>query len=150
MTEVFIPDTTGLDLREQERYWECVRSGREHEYHGICVNPRHLSWFEHRILKKSRFYDPEQDRQDRLDDLRREWESTRASSGSGAGAYEYQSAPGETAILEKGNGLKSSDSSETAAHPHGNGHGAGVFGDDEMDLGVRRYFEEEARMRNVE
>jgi hypothetical protein len=24
ITEVFLPDTTGLDLREQERYWQCV------------------------------------------------------------------------------------------------------------------------------
>lgn len=29
LTFFFLPDTTGLDLREQERYWDCVRSGRE-------------------------------------------------------------------------------------------------------------------------
>ena len=28
LTVMFIPDTTGLDLREQERYWQFVREGR--------------------------------------------------------------------------------------------------------------------------
>jgi len=131
LTVVFIPDTTGLDLREQERYWEFVRSGREADYHGICVHPRHLSWFEHRILKKSRFYDRELDRQSRLDDLRREWEANHASGDS----YATEQPPARPDEKRAGV-LKSNDSAETA-----------VYGDDEMDLGVRRYFEEEAAAR---
>jgi sugar phosphate permease len=33
MTFVFLPDTTGLDLKEQERRWECIRAGKEEDYH---------------------------------------------------------------------------------------------------------------------
>ena len=33
VTWLFLPDTTGLDLKEQERRWTCIRSGREKDYH---------------------------------------------------------------------------------------------------------------------
>lgn len=86
-----LPDTTGLDLREQERYWvvspasyrarpprpfagraaartrsrrrielltvprqQCVRQGREEDYHGIAIHPRHLSWYERVVLKRQK------------------------------------------------------------------------------------------------
>lgn len=45
LTYVFLPDTTGLDLKEQERYFSYVKAGRADEYHGIAVHPRHLSWW---------------------------------------------------------------------------------------------------------
>jgi hypothetical protein len=75
LTALFLPDTTGLDLREQERYWRCVRSGHPELYHGIAIHRRHLSWFESRILKRDRFYDPVQDRKDRVEELRILYES---------------------------------------------------------------------------
>jgi hypothetical protein len=46
MTLVLVPDTTGLDLREQERYWQYVMEGRRKDY------------------------DPELDRQQRMEDLK--------------------------------------------------------------------------------
>ncbi|SGY15002.1 BQ5605_C013g07201 [Microbotryum silenes-dioicae] len=75
LTWMFLPDTTGLDLREQERYWQCVRSGHPEEYHGIAIHPRHLSWYERTILKRQVHYDPVQDRLDRIEELRILFES---------------------------------------------------------------------------
>ena len=54
LTVVFVPETTGLDLREQERYWLFVREGRQDESHRIAIHPRHLSLFEKVILKRGR------------------------------------------------------------------------------------------------
>src|SRR3954454_13480947 len=45
MTYLWLPDTTGLDLKEQERRFAYLREGREHEYHGIAVHPKHLSFW---------------------------------------------------------------------------------------------------------
>ncbi|GAA5907779.1 hypothetical protein JCM6882_004554, partial [Rhodosporidiobolus microsporus] len=67
---LFLPDTTGLDLREQERYWRCIRQGKPELYRGVAIHPRHLSWYERVVLKRNRYYDPEQDRIDRLEELR--------------------------------------------------------------------------------
>ncbi|BFZ55411.1 hypothetical protein PYCC9005_002452 [Savitreella phatthalungensis] len=69
LTLLFTADTTGLDLGESERYWRAVRAGREHEYHGVAVHPRHLSLFERLILKRHKAYDPELDRQARFAEL---------------------------------------------------------------------------------
>ncbi|GAA5877864.1 hypothetical protein JCM8547_002700 [Rhodosporidiobolus lusitaniae] len=74
-TAIFLPDTTGLDLREQERYWRCVRAGQPELYHGIAIHPRHLSWYERVILKRNKYYDPVQDKQDRIEELRVLYES---------------------------------------------------------------------------
>lgn len=75
LTQAFIPDVTGLDLREQDRYWAFVREGRAGDYHGIAVHPRHLSLFERVVLKRHRAYDPDLDRQQRIKELRVMWEA---------------------------------------------------------------------------
>ncbi|KAL1410305.1 hypothetical protein Q8F55_004311 [Vanrija albida] len=80
VTLLFTPDVTGLDLREQDRYWAFVREGRAGDYHGIAVHPRHLSWFERFILKRHLAYDPELDRQQRVKELRVMWEARQAAA----------------------------------------------------------------------
>jgi hypothetical protein len=75
MTYLWLPDTTGLDLREQERYWRHVVAGTEDQYHGIAVHPRHLSWWEVHVLHRNKHYDPELDRQSKIEDLRVLYES---------------------------------------------------------------------------
>jgi Sugar (and other) transporter len=77
VTWLFLPDTTGLDLKEQERRWMYLRQGRESEYHGIAVHPRHLSVWE-RMRGAGKYYDPKQDRIDQVKDLRNEWEYRQA------------------------------------------------------------------------
>ena len=69
LTIIFIPDTTGLDLREQERYWQFVREGREHDYHGVAIHPRHLSLYEKVVLKRHTYYDPNVDREMKINEL---------------------------------------------------------------------------------
>jgi hypothetical protein len=83
-TQAFIPDVTGLDLREQDRYWAFVREGRAEDYHGIAVHPRHLSLFERVVLKRHRAYDPELDRQQRVKELRVMWEGRQQIKEEGA------------------------------------------------------------------
>lgn len=73
VTAVFLPDTTGLDLKEQERRFKYIQEGREHEYHGIAINPHHLSWWE-RMRGAGANYDPELDYRSKIIDLRAEWE----------------------------------------------------------------------------
>jgi hypothetical protein len=74
MTFVWLPDTTGLDLKEQERRFAYLRAGREHEYHGIAVHPKHLSVWE-RLMGVGKYYDPDLDYQSKIDDMRADWES---------------------------------------------------------------------------
>ena len=81
---LFTPDTTGLDLREQERYWLCVRDGREQDYHGIAIHPRHLSLWERYVLHRHRHYNPELDRQAKIDELRTKYEASITSEKSGS------------------------------------------------------------------
>ncbi|KAG9245951.1 major facilitator superfamily domain-containing protein [Calycina marina] len=72
LTFFFLPDTTGLDLKEQERYWQCIRSGRINEYHGVAIHPQHLSlWEKFRGVHKN--YNPELDHQKRVIELKSEW-----------------------------------------------------------------------------
>ena len=73
LTFVFLPDTTGLDLKEQERRWAYIRDGRPEAYHGIAVHPQHLSLWE-RMWGVGRSYDPELDLKEKIEDLRAEWE----------------------------------------------------------------------------
>jgi hypothetical protein len=73
LTLFFIPDTTGLDLKEQERRWWYIRQGREHDYHGIAIHPQHLSLWE-RFRGIGKQYDPELDYKQKIEDYRSEWE----------------------------------------------------------------------------
>lgn len=75
LTIVFVADTTGLDLREQERYWLCIRGGRVQDYHGVAIHPRHLSLWESLVLHSNRYYEPALDRQDKMNELRAKYEA---------------------------------------------------------------------------
>ncbi|KAE9570253.1 putative inorganic phosphate transporter 1-6 [Colletotrichum fructicola] len=80
LTWLFLPDTTGLDLKEQERRWTYIRSGRESEYHGVAVHPEHLSLWE-RIRGVGKYYDAEKDHKAQIEDMRKEWEDRQAEQG---------------------------------------------------------------------
>ncbi|KAK2593593.1 hypothetical protein QQS21_008722 [Conoideocrella luteorostrata] len=80
LTWLFLPDTTGLDLKEQERRWRYIRDGKAHEYHGIAVHPRHLSLWE-RVRGIHKTYDPEADWKAKIADMRAEWEAVQAARG---------------------------------------------------------------------
>jgi len=77
VTFLFLPDTTGLDLKEQERRWAFIRSGREHEYHGVAVHPKHLSFYE-RMRGVGKYYNAEEDYKMRVEEMRADWEATMA------------------------------------------------------------------------
>jgi hypothetical protein len=77
VTFLFLPDTTGLDLKEQERRWQFLRAGRESEYHGVAVHPKHLSLWE-RWRGAGRYYDPDLDYQQKIEEMRSDWESNEA------------------------------------------------------------------------
>ncbi|KAK5174332.1 uncharacterized protein LTR77_001412 [Saxophila tyrrhenica] len=77
VTYLFLPDTTGLDLKEQERRWAFIRAGRESEYHGIAIHPKHLSFWE-RIRGVGKHYNPELDYQQRVEEMRADWEQAMA------------------------------------------------------------------------
>jgi len=72
LTFFFLPDTTGLDLKEQERRWKYIREGRQADYHGVAVHPKHLSLWE-RMRGTGRWYDPEADFKAKVVDMREEW-----------------------------------------------------------------------------
>lgn len=72
LTWLYLPDTTGLDLKEQERRWAYIRAGRSEEYHGIAIHPAHLSLWE-RMMGVGKQYDPELDRKQKIEDMREEW-----------------------------------------------------------------------------
>lgn len=75
LTIVFLPDTTGLDLKEAERRWAFIRSGREQDYHGIAVHPKHLSLYE-RLRGIGKHYNPSLDYEQKVQELRGEWEES--------------------------------------------------------------------------
>ena len=75
VTALFLPDTTGLDLKEQERRWNYIRAGRSDDYHGVAVHAQHLSLWE-RLRGQGKHYDPELDHQDRIADMRADWEAS--------------------------------------------------------------------------
>ena len=77
VTLLFLPDTTGLDLKEQERRWQFIRAGRESDYHGIAVHPKHLSLYE-RLRGVGKYYNAELDYQQKIEEMRADWESTQA------------------------------------------------------------------------
>lgn len=74
LTWLFLPDTTGLDLKEQERRWKYIREGREEDYHGPAVHSKHLSIWE-RFRGKGKYYDAELDYQHKVEEYRAEWEA---------------------------------------------------------------------------
>ena len=77
VTLLFLPDTTGLDLKEQERRWQFIRAGRESDYHGVAVHPKHLSLWE-RVRGVGRYYNAELDYQQKIEELRADWETSQA------------------------------------------------------------------------
>ena len=77
VTLLFLPDTTGLDLKEQERRWQFIRAGRECDYHGVAVHPKHLSLWE-RLRGVGKYYDAELDYQQKIEEMRADWESSQA------------------------------------------------------------------------
>jgi hypothetical protein len=85
LTIVFLPDTTGLDLKEQERRWAYIRAGREHEYHGVAVHPKHLSLWE-RIRGVGKHYDADLDYKQKIEEMRGEWELHMATRTNEKGA----------------------------------------------------------------
>jgi hypothetical protein len=74
LTLLFLPDTTGLDLKEQERRWNFIRAGREEDYHGIAIHPKHLSMWE-RFRGVGKNYNAELDFKQKVDEMRADWES---------------------------------------------------------------------------
>lgn len=80
LTLIFLPDTTGLDLKEQERRWRYIRDGKADEYHGIAVHPQHLSLYE-RWMGQGKSYDPVKDWKAKVEDMRKEWEMVQAERG---------------------------------------------------------------------
>lgn len=56
-TWFFLPDTTGLDLAELDRYNMYLLADQAHQYHGEAVNPKYLSVFE-RLCGVGKAYDP--------------------------------------------------------------------------------------------
>jgi hypothetical protein len=80
LTFLFLPDTTGLDLKEQERRWSYLRRGKGDEYHGVAVHPKHLSLWE-RMRGMGKSYDPAKDWRAKINDMRSEWEEVQASMG---------------------------------------------------------------------
>ena len=72
LTLVFLPDTTGLDLKEQERRWSYIRAGKETEYHGIAIHWKHLSWWE-RMKGVHKHYNAALDYEAKISELRQEW-----------------------------------------------------------------------------
>ncbi|KAI9741624.1 MAG: hypothetical protein M1834_000008 [Cirrosporium novae-zelandiae] len=75
LTWLFLPDTTGLDLKEQERRWSYIRAGKESEYHGIAIHPKHLSLWE-RMRGIGKNYNSELDYKQKIEELRGEWETS--------------------------------------------------------------------------
>lgn len=85
LTHVFLPDTTGLDLKEQERWWTCIRDNRASDYHGVAIHRQHLSLWErwHGVHKN---YNPALDRESRIVELKKDWlEMVREQEGSEEG-----------------------------------------------------------------
>jgi hypothetical protein len=72
LTLIFLPDTTGLDLKEQERRWAFIRAGKEHDYHGIAIHWKHMSWWE-RFRGQHKGYNAALDYEMKIQELRAEW-----------------------------------------------------------------------------
>lgn len=130
ITFVFLPDTTGLDLKEQERRWHFIRAGKAEEYKGIAIHPRHLSLWE-RFRGVGKNYDAEVDYKQKVEEMRNEWliamerrnaeienEATspdtekkahRKESGNGDHYYEYEDENGKGPKAAAGNETRSDE-----------------------------------------
>lgn len=74
VTFMFMPDTTGLDLREQDRRFKYISEGRESEYHGTAIHWTHLSWYE-RFRGMHKNYNADADFKQKVDEMREDWEN---------------------------------------------------------------------------
>ncbi|KAI0889882.1 MFS general substrate transporter [Annulohypoxylon maeteangense] len=77
ITYIWLPDTTGLDLKEQERRWQYILEGRDSEYHGIAIHPAHLSLWE-QWMGVGKNYHPDLDMKAKIRDMRTDWEEREA------------------------------------------------------------------------
>ncbi|KAF2452468.1 major facilitator superfamily domain-containing protein [Lineolata rhizophorae] len=80
ITWVFLPDTTGLDLHEQERRWAFLRRGEAHNYHGPAAHPKHLSLWE-RWHGLGKHFDAKLDFEQKVDEMRGQWEEQQERKG---------------------------------------------------------------------
>lgn len=88
VTLLFLPDTTGLDLKEQERRWQFIREGRDSDYHGVAVHPKHLSLYE-RWTGVGKNYNADLDYAQKVEDMRLDWEARQAKQANEkAGHYD--------------------------------------------------------------
>ncbi|KAL5121395.1 hypothetical protein ACEQ8H_000863 [Pleosporales sp. CAS-2024a] len=87
ITLLFLPDTTGLDLKEQERRWAFIRAGKEHDYHGIAIHWKHLSWWE-RLRGQHKYYDAGKDYEMKINELRADWFERQQSKFSEKNGWE--------------------------------------------------------------
>ncbi|KAJ2894330.1 major facilitator superfamily transporter [Zalerion maritima] len=83
LTWGFLPDTTGLDLSEQERRWAFIVEGKEKEYHGVAVHPQHLSLWE-RIRGVGKQYDPQMDWDQKIEEMRNRYLNSERDQEYGA------------------------------------------------------------------
>ena len=56
MTQLLIPDLTGLDLKEGDKRWLAILNNDHDSYDGPAVAPKHLSLFERLVFKFQRNY----------------------------------------------------------------------------------------------
>ncbi|KAJ8112232.1 hypothetical protein ONZ43_g5438 [Nemania bipapillata] len=89
VTLIWLPDTTGLDLKEQERRWQYIMEGRPEDYHGIAIHPQHLSLWE-RWMGAGKSYHPDLDMKAKIRDLRAEWEERRAAGDVESADFEQE------------------------------------------------------------
>lgn len=87
LTWLFLPDTTGLDLKEQERRWQYIRAGREQDYHGVAVHPKHLSLWE-RLRGAGKYYDAELDYKQKIEEMRSDWEVRQGTKHDEVGIHD--------------------------------------------------------------
>lgn len=78
-----------------------VASGRESEYHGIAIHPRHLSLWERWVQKRDRYYDPVADRQAKIAELRQVYEQLRAEKGKELGGESEGVDPDEASFVSE-------------------------------------------------
>ncbi|KAK9234035.1 major facilitator superfamily domain-containing protein [Lipomyces kononenkoae] len=88
-TLFFMPDTTGLDLKEQDRRWQFIREGRSQEYHGVAIHPTHLSMWE-RFRGVGKNYDPAADYEQKVHEMKKDWEAKQAKKYSEAEKLDYE------------------------------------------------------------